>query len=232
MTTVVGIRFKNAGKIYDFDINGIAVSAGDHVIVEVERGLSIARVVIGPIEKDETKREHKLKKVIRRADSVDMERCDFNKEREQEAMRVCKDKIKDYGLDMKLVSVEYLFDSSKTIFYFTSDGRVDFRTLVKDLAALFHTRIEMRQIGVRDEAKMLGGLGPCGRELCCSKFLVDFEPVTVKMAKEQNLALNPAKISGICGRLMCCLSFEHGSYSTAAKHGGCGGCHAVQGEAP
>ncbi len=211
MARVVGIRFKRAGKSYKFDATDLELSPGDIVIVEVEKGIGMARVVLGPVEMDAKQIDRKLKKVVRKADAVDIERDGFNREREDEAFKVCQGKIAKYGLPMKLVSVEYLFDSSKAIFYFTSDTRVDFRELVKDLAGRFYTRIEMRQIGVRDEAKTIGGLGPCGRELCCSSFLVDFTPVTVRMAKEQNLALNPLKISGVCGRLMCCLSYEVGS---------------------
>jgi cell fate regulator YaaT (PSP1 superfamily) len=212
MASVVGVRFKKACKVYVFDNNGIALAPGDMVIVEVERGLGLGTVVYGPREADPSTVPRQLKKVVRKADAVDLERHGFNTEREREAFAICREKIARSRLPMKLVRVEYLFDSSKAIFYFTADTRVDFRDLVKDLAASFHTRIEMRQIGVRDEAKMVGGIGPCGRELCCSGFLSDFEPVTIKMAKEQNLALNPVKISGICGRLMCCLSYEHGMY--------------------
>lgn len=230
MVMVAGIRFKRASKVYDFDSNGLDLNPGDMVIVEVEKGMGMGHVVNSPREVDPSKLTRKLKKVIRVADPVDLERHSFNLEREEEAYRICKEKIAGYGLPMKLVRVEYLFDSSKAIFYFTSESRVDFRELVKDLASEFHTRIEMRQVGVRDEAKMLGGIGPCGRELCCAGFLSDFEPVTIKMAKEQNLALNPSKISGICGRLMCCLAYEHGMYqggeglekSNGAKE--CGGC--------
>lgn len=225
MKKVAGIRFKRAGKIYDFDANGLDLKPGNQVIVEVDKGMGMGRVVTPPREVDPSKLSRKLKKIIRVADAVDMERHGFNSEREDEAFRVCRDKIARYGLPMKLVKVEYLFDSSKAIFYFTSETRVDFRELVKDLAGHFHTRIEMRQIGVRDEAKMLGGLGPCGRELCCAGFLSDFSPVTIKMAKAQNLALNPSKISGICGRLMCCLSYEYGMYKKGRgpedSHKGC-----------
>lgn len=240
MPTVVGVRFKKASKVYDFDSGGFDLVPGDMVIVEVEKGLGMGSVVYRPKEMDEKAIVRQLKKVVRKADGVDLERHGFNNDREKEAFRICREKIAHYKLPMKLIRVEYLFDSSKAIFYFTSDTRVDFRELVKDLAAGFHTRIEMRQIGVRDEAKMIGGLGPCGRELCCSGFLSDFEPVTIKMAKEQNLALNPVKISGICGRLMCCLSYEHGMYQNDKQHGekhhakeggghghgggGCGGC--------
>ncbi len=234
MVNIVGVRFKKACKVYDFDSNGLDLAPGDTVIVEVERGLGMGSVVYRPKEVDPSGLTRQLKKVVRKADAVDMERNGFNAEREQEAFRICREKITQYRLPMKLIRVEYLFDSSKAIFYFTSETRVDFRELVKDLASGFHTRIEMRQIGVRDEAKMIGGLGPCGRELCCSGFLSDFEPVTIKMAKEQNLALNPVKISGICGRLMCCLSYEHEMYKGQkperrsarqdADAPGCGGC--------
>ena len=215
MKDIVGIRFKKAARVYDFDNNGLDLKAGNTVIVEVNKGLGMGTVVNATGTHKDSKR--KLKKVIRKADEVDMERFGFNSEREKTAFKICKDKIDQYKLPMKLVSVEYLFDSSKAIFYFTSETRIDFRELVKSLASEFHTRIEMRQIGVRDEAKMIGGLGPCGRMLCCAAFLSDFEPVTIKMAKEQNLALNPVKISGICGRLMCCLSFEYESYKGRKK---------------
>ena len=217
MAQVVSIRFKKASKVYDFDGEGLDLGRGDSVIVEVEKGLGMGTVVEPPREVDPATLGRQLKKVVRKADVVDMERHIFNTERENEAFRICREKIAHYRLPMKLIRVEYLFDSSKAIFYFTSDLRVDFRELVKDLASGFHTRIEMRQIGVRDEAKMIGGLGPCGRELCCAGFLSDFEPVTIKMAKEQNLALNPVKISGICGRLMCCLSYEHEMYRGEKK---------------
>jgi len=206
---VAGVRFKKAGKIYSFDAGAIELSAGDNVIVEVEKGIGFARVVSAPIAKDEASVVHALKKIVRKADTVDMERNSFNEGREKEAHAACKDLIVKYKLPMKLVGVEYLFDSSKAIFFFTAENRVDFRDLVRDLAAKFYTRIEMKQIGVRDEAKFAGGFGPCGRELCCASFLTNFAPVTVRMAKDQNLALNPQKISGICGRLMCCLSYEH-----------------------
>lgn len=232
MVNIVGVRFKKASKVYDFDANGLELSPGDMVIVEVERGLGMGTVVNRPREVDPATVLRQLKKVVRKADTVDQERHGFNLEREKEAFDICREKIQRYKLPMKLIKVEYLFDSSKAIFYFTSETRVDFRELVKDLASGFHTRIEMRQVGVRDEAKMIGGLGPCGRELCCAGFLSDFEPVTIKMAKEQGLALNPVKISGICGRLMCCLSYEHEMYKgekaaqrqRQQKEAGCGGC--------
>jgi cell fate regulator YaaT (PSP1 superfamily) len=209
MVKVAGVRFKRACKIYHFDANGIDLEVGDEVVVEVEKGIGMGSVVFAPRDMDPKSLPYKLKKIIRKADTVDQERLQFNSEQEEEAFYICRGRIAHYGLPMKLICVEYLFDSSKAIFYFTSETRVDFRVLVKDLASRFYTRIEMRQIGVRDEAKMTGGIGPCGREFCCSTFLPDFEPVTVKMAKEQNVALNPAKVSGVCGRLMCCLSYEH-----------------------
>ncbi len=208
MARVCGIRFKKACKIYWFLTEGLDLAAGDRVIVEVEKGIAMGTVAVEPCEKDEAACQHPLKKVVRKADQVDIERAQFNSEWEKEAFHTCKEKIEKHALPMKLVSVECLFDSSKAIFYFTADGRVDFRELVKDLAQTFHTRIEMRQIGVRDEAKMIGGIGPCGRELCCSSFLADFAPVTIKIAKEQNMPLNPLKMSGLCGRLMCCLNYE------------------------
>src|SRR3972149_4564556 len=217
MVRVVGVRVKKACKVYDFEAEALELAPGDTVIVEVERGLGLGSVVYTPREVDPATLTRPLKKIVRKADPVDVERQGFNTEREGEAFRICRERIIKYNLPMKLIRVEYLFDSSKAIFYFTSDTRVDFRELVKDLAATFHTRIEMRQIGVRDEAKMIGGLGPCGRELCCSGFLSDFEAVHTKMAKEQNLALNPVKISGICGRLMCCLSYEHDFYQNERK---------------
>jgi Uncharacterized homolog of PSP1 len=225
MTKITGVRFKRACKVYDFESGDLDLRPGDRVIVEVDRGLGLGTVVYPPRPVNGAPKGRKLKKVIRKAEEVDLERLAFNSEREREAFNVCRRKIEEYGLPMKLVRVEYLFDSSKAIFYFSSESRVDFRRLVKDLAARFHTRIEMRQIGVRDEAKLLGGIGPCGRELCCSSFLTQFEPVTIKMAKEQNLALNPAKISGICGRLMCCLAYEYGGYRSGKRtDSACGGC--------
>lgn len=234
MANIVGVRFKRACKVYDFDANGIVLKPGDAVIVEVEKGLGMGTVATGVREEADQRPDRELKKVVRKADAVDIERLGFNAEQEAEARSLCKDMIEKSGLPMRLVRVEYMFDSSKAVFYFTSDVRVDFRELVKGLASGLHTRIEMRQIGVRDQAKMLGALGPCGRELCCSSFLSDFEPVTIKMAKEQNLALNPGKISGMCGRLMCCLSYEHDPGNRApagerapnggGKQKGCNGC--------
>ncbi|MCK4739504.1 MAG: stage 0 sporulation family protein [Deltaproteobacteria bacterium] len=224
MLNVTGVRFKKASKVYNFNAGEIELKYGDMVIVEVEKGIGLARVVVAPEPKPIAEATQRLKSIVRKADAVDLERSEFNKEREQTALVICKKKILKYKLSMKLVSVEYLFDSSKAIFYFTSEARVDFRELVKDLAGTLFTRIEMRQIGVRDEAKLTGGIGSCGRELCCSSFLGEFEPVTVRMAKEQNIALNPLKISGVCGRLMCCLGFEYGgSKKDCEKHKGAGG---------
>ncbi|MBI5681825.1 MAG: stage 0 sporulation family protein [Deltaproteobacteria bacterium] len=222
MVNIVGVRFKKACKRYDFFTNNLDLKVGDRVVVETERGMSLGRIVYGPVERDETLYKQGLKKVIRKADENDIERLEFNREKEGDAFKICSDRIKKYNLQMKLIGVEYLFDTSKAIFSFTSEDRVDFRELVKDLANEFHTRIEMRQIGVRDEAKTIGGIGPCGRELCCSSFLTEFEAVTVKMAKEQNISLNPAKISGVCGRLMCCLTYEAtGDSICGTQHNGC-----------
>ena len=225
MVNVAPVRFSKAGKVEYFEVSDASgdVKSGDKVIVEVDRGLGFGSVVSDPADRERRDLPKVLKKVIRKASSEDIERQSFNEERESEAARECTKMVERLKLPMKVVRVEYLFDSSKAIFFFTSDIRVDFRELVKELAKRFHTRIEMRQIGVRDEAKMVGGIGPCGMELCCSTFLGDFAPVTVKMAKEQNLALNPQKISGMCGRLMCCLSFEHGMYKRGEMKGG-GGC--------
>lgn len=224
MTNVIGVRFKRACKVYQFDAGALAFNKGDMAVVKVDKGVGVGVVVTGPNQVDESTLPCELAAVIRKADEVDMERLRFNTEREQEAFDICREKISGYGLPIKLIRVEYLFDSSKAIFYFSAESRVDFRELVKDLAATFYTRIEMRQIGVRDEAKMVGGLGSCGMQLCCSRFLVDFEPVTVKMAKEQNVAMNPAKISGLCGRLMCCLAYEHDQAGKGGSHArGCSG---------
>jgi cell fate regulator YaaT (PSP1 superfamily) len=209
---VVGVRFKQAGKIYFFDPKGLELKQGDYVIVETARGLEYGQVMVAPREVADDKVTLPLKNVIRVATDEDHVQLADNKDREKKALAICQEKVNYHQLDMKLVDVEYTFDRSKIIFYFTADGRVDFRELVKDLAAVFRTRIELRQIGVRDEAKMLGGLGPCGRPLCCATFLGDFEPVSIKMAKEQNLSLNPVKISGICSRLMCCLKYESSCY--------------------
>lgn len=217
MVIVVGIRFKKAGKIYYFDPDNNTVKAGDYAIVETARGIEFGETVIGPKEVSEDEIIAPLKKVLRIANDEDKVRNEQNLEKEKQAFDICLKKIAEHGLSMKLVDVEYTFDNNKVIFYFTADGRVDFRELVKDLASIFKTRIELRQIGVRDEAKMIGGLGPCGRSLCCSAFLGEFEPVSIKMAKEQNLSLNPTKISGICGRLMCCLKYEQDTYECIRK---------------
>jgi cell fate regulator YaaT (PSP1 superfamily) len=213
--SVVGVRFKKAGKIYYFDPSDFPVEQDSSVIVETARGIEYGKVVIGRRTVGEADVVLPLKKVIRIADTQDAQLVEDNKAAAKNAFTICQDKIKDHQLRMKLVDVEYTFDRNKIIFYFTAEGRVDFRELVKDLASIFRTRIELRQIGVRDEAKMLGGIGPCGRILCCSSFLGDFEPVSIKMAKDQNLSLNPTKISGLCGRLMCCLKYEHDNYESA-----------------
>jgi cell fate regulator YaaT (PSP1 superfamily) len=217
MYSVVGVRFKKAGKIYYFDPMDLPVQKEDAVIVETARGVEYGRVVIGKKTVGENDVVLPLKKVIRVADSTDARLVEENKNAAREALLICQNKVKEHNLGMKLVDVEYTFDRNKIIFYFTAEGRVDFRELVKDLASIFRTRIELRQIGVRDEAKMLGGIGPCGRILCCSSFLGDFEPVSIKMAKDQNLSLNPTKISGLCGRLMCCLKYEHDNYESAKE---------------
>jgi cell fate regulator YaaT (PSP1 superfamily) len=214
---VVGVRFKKAGKIYYFDPSSLQVSDKEFVIVETARGVEFGKVVLANKQVDEEDIVLPLKKVIRIADEKDRLAVEDNKHAAEEAFDVCVSKIEEYKLDMKLVDVEYTFDRNKIIFYFTADGRVDFRELVKGLASIFRTRIELRQIGVRDEAKMLGGIGPCGRMLCCSTWLGDFEPVSIKMAKDQNLSLNPAKISGLCGRLMCCLKYENDAYESGKK---------------
>jgi cell fate regulator YaaT (PSP1 superfamily) len=214
---VVGVRFKKAGKIYYFDPGELTIPDGEFVIVETIRGVEFGKVVINKKKVSEHDVVLPLKKVIRIADAKDKLIVEENKQAAKEAYDVCVKKIHEHNLDMKLVDVEYTFDRNKVIFYFTADGRIDFRELVKDLAAIFRTRIELRQIGVRDEAKLLGGIGPCGRMLCCSTFLGDFEPVSIKMAKDQNLSLNPTKISGLCGRLMCCLKYENDEYETAKE---------------
>ncbi len=212
MTKVVGIRFRNAGKIYYFDPKDLELAVGDHAIVETARGVEYGTVLIAPREVEDETVIQPLKPVIRVATEEDDKTVERNKEREKSAYKTCQEKIAKHGLDMKLVQAEYTFDSNKLLFYFTADGRIDFRELVKDLAGVFRTRIELRQIGVRDETKMLGGIGICGRELCCCSYLSDFVPVSIKMAKEQNLSLNPTKISGVCGRLMCCLKNEEETY--------------------
>ena len=212
MITVVGVRFKGAGKIYYFDPGEFYIEKDNNVVVETARGIEFGHVVVGPKQVTEEEIVPPLKMVLRVASEEDHEIHRNNKEKAIEALSICERKILDHGLEMKLIDVEYTFDNNKVIFYFTADGRVDFRELVKDLAAIFKTRIELRQIGVRDEAKMIGGLGPCGKPICCATFLGEFEPVSIKMAKEQSLSLNPTKISGLCGRLMCCLKYEHEVY--------------------
>ncbi|WP_342433791.1 stage 0 sporulation family protein [Neobacillus sp. FSL H8-0543] len=217
MYDVVGVRFKKAGKIYYFDPGDLSIQKDDFVIVETVRGVEYGKAVVARKQVDDNDVVLPLKKVVRIAEQKDRMIVDENKQAAQEAYDVCNEKVNEHQLDMKLVDVEYTFDRNKIIFYFTADGRVDFRELVKDLAAIFRTRIELRQIGVRDEAKMLGGIGPCGRMLCCSTFLGDFDPVSIKMAKDQNLSLNPTKISGLCGRLMCCLKYENDEYEEAKR---------------
>lgn len=217
MIKVVGVRFKKAGKIYYFEPADMNIQKDTYVVVETARGIEFGECVIGIKEINENDIVAPLKSVLRIATNEDIEKHFKNKDKEKDAFDICLKKIQEHGLTMKLIDVEYTFDNNKVIFYFTADGRVDFRDLVKDLATIFKTRIELRQIGVRDEAKMLGGLGPCGRPMCCSSFLGDFASVSIKMAKEQNLSLNPTKISGICGRLMCCLNYEQSTYEDIRK---------------
>lgn len=217
MVKTVGVRFKKAGKIYYFDPDELDIKLEDNVIVETIRGIEFGEVVLGVREVPEDQIVAPLKKVLRIATEEDKKVYQENKNKEKDALAICLQKVQQHNLDMKLIDVEYTFDNNKIIFYFTADGRVDFRELVKDLASVFKTRIELRQIGVRDESKMIGGVGPCGRALCCSSFLGDFAPVSIKMAKEQSLSLNPAKISGICGRLMCCLKYEQEAYEYARR---------------
>ncbi len=212
MKEVIGVRFRENGKIYFFSPLNYMVEVGKHVIVETARGTEYGKVVLGVREVDETKMNGPIKPIIRIANENDKKRVEENKEKNKKAYNICLEKIKKHGLEMKLIDAEYTFDNSKVLFYFTADGRVDFRELVKDLASVFRTRIELRQIGVRDETKIVGGIGICGRELCCHKHLSEFVPVSIKMAKEQNLSLNPTKISGVCGRLMCCLKHEQETY--------------------
>ena len=212
MTEVISVRFKNKGKVYYFDPNGIAVARGDSVIVETAKGLEFAECVTGNHEVEDSAVHPPLRPVTREATPEDIQRAEENRRKEREAMEICRERIAKHGLDMKLVDVEYNFEGTKILFFFTSEGRVDFRELVKDLAGIFKTRIELRQIGVRDEARMLGGLGICGRPFCCAQFLDDFQPVSIKMAKTQGLSLNPTKISDSCGRLMCCLKYEQDAY--------------------
>lgn len=217
MTKIVGIRFRNVGKIYYFDPKNYKMQIGDHVIVETARGVEFGRVVLGPKEVGENEVVHPLKEVLRVATQADKDKEKQNRQKEREAFKICQKKIREHGLEMKLIDAEYTFDNNKVLFYFTADGRIDFRQLVKDLAAIFKTRIELRQIGVRDETKILGGIGICGRQLCCHTYLSEFAPVSIKMAKEQNLSLNQTKISGVCGRLMCCLKNEQETYEELNK---------------
>ena len=217
MTSVVGVKFKNAGKMYYFSPGEMHVEIGDNVIVETARGLEFGTVCLGEKQVDESELVAPLKSIIRVATENDYKKHQENLSKKEEALRLCQEKIDAHKLEMKLIDVEYTFDNSKVVFYFTADGRVDFRELVKDLAAVFRMRIELRQIGARDEAKMIGGVGNCGRGLCCNTWLRDFEPVSIKMAKVQNLSLNPTKISGICGRLMCCLKYENEIYTELKK---------------
>ncbi len=217
MVNVVGVRFKRTLKIYDFDANHLDLKKGDSVIVETEHGISLGKVVVPPHEKDESRVHKGLKKVLRKATEEDIRQAEEIRKKELRAKFFCSEKAKELGLAMKVVNVEYFFDGSKAIFYFTADKRVDFRKLVRLLAAEFRTRIEMRQIGARDEAKLVGGIGACGRELCCAKFMPSFELVSIKMAKAQGLLLNPEEISGRCGRLMCCLAFEFPLYKEMGK---------------
>lgn len=217
MVTVAGVRFKTAGKVYYFDPDNLDIKVGDNVIVETARGLEFGTITMAPETVDEKDIVQPLKKIIRLADEKDTAKHQENVKRKEKALSLCQEKVDKHGLEMKLIDVEYTFDNSKIIFYFTADGRVDFRELVKDLASVFKMRIELRQIGVRDEAKMMGGIGACGRSLCCHSWLAEFEPVSIKMAKVQNLSLNPTKISGICGRLMCCLKYENDIYNELRK---------------
>mgnify|MGYP001132076869 CR=1 FL=1 len=212
MTRVIGVRFRNVGKIYYFSPKDLEIHTGDHVIVETARGVEYGHVVLAPRDVEDEKVIQPLKEVIRIANPQDDKKEEINRKKEKEAFQVCLKKIREHSLEMKLIDVEYTFDNNKILFYFTADGRIDFRELVKDLASVFKTRIELRQIGVRDETKIVGGIGICGRPLCCASYLSEFIPVSIKMAKEQNLSLNPTKISGVCGRLMCCLKYEEDTY--------------------
>ena len=212
MTRIIGVRFRPAGKIYYFAPGKFHIKKGQQVIVETARGIEFGHVVMGPKEVEEDQITQPLKSVIRLANNEDRKIEERNREKEKEAFQICLEKIRKHKLEMKLIDAEYTFDNNKVLFYFTADGRIDFRELVKDLAAVFRTRIELRQIGVRDETKLRGGIGICGRELCCHTYLSEFAPVSIKMAKEQNLSLNPTKISGVCGRLMCCLTNEQETY--------------------
>lgn len=212
MIKVIGVRFRNAGKIYYFAPGKLDIKNGDEVIVETARGVEFGHVVLGCREVEENKVVQPLKSVIRMANGEDRAKEAANRRKEKDAFKVCQEKIRKHNLEMKLIDVEYTFDNNKVLFYFTADGRIDFRELVKDLASVFKTRIELRQVGVRDETKIVGGIGICGRALCCHSYLSEFIPVSIKMAKEQNLSLNPTKISGVCGRLMCCLKNEEETY--------------------
>ncbi len=218
MAEVVGVRFKVVGKIYYFDPAGVQLKKGDNVIVETARGIECGEIAMENRDVDEDQIVKPLKSIIRKATPEDLKIVEENKEKEKRAFKICEERIQAHGLEMKLIDVEYTFDSSKILFFYTAPTRVDFRELVKDLASIFRARIELRQIGVRDEAKMLGGLGICGKPFCCSQFLSDFEPVSIKMAKEQGLSLNPVKISGSCGRLICCLKYEQEVYEHLARH--------------
>lgn len=218
MKTVVGVRFRQAGRVYYFDPNGEKLSRGEHVIVNTVKGTEMGTVILPNTEMDESKLGDQVKKIIRIATEKDEETEASNRVKEKEAFEICKTKIARHGLDMKLIGAEYTFDRNKLLFYFTADERVDFRSLVKDLAGVFRTRIELRQIGVRDETKICGGMGICGRTLCCNSYLSEFAPVSIKMAKEQSLSLNPSKISGVCGRLMCCLKNEEEAYEELNSH--------------
>ncbi len=217
MKTVIGVKFRKPGKIYFFDPDNLQIKKEDYVIVETQMGEEIGKVVIDNKKVNEEKLTNTLKKVIREATPKDLKQYEENKKKEPEALKICEQKIKKHKLDMRLIDVEYKFDNSKILFYFTAEGRIDFRDLVKDLASIFKTRIELRQIGVRDEVRRIGGNGICGRELCCCSFLGNFDTVSIKMAKEQNISLNPAKISGNCGRLMCCLKYEQDVYEEKIK---------------
>ena len=212
MTRVIGVRFRPAGKIYYFSPGNMEIKTGDHVIVETARGIEYGYVVLGSRDVEESKVIQPLKPVIRMATKDDKNKEQLNRKKEKDAFKICQEKIRKHNLEMKLIDVEYTFDNNKILFYFTADGRIDFRELVKDLASVFKTRIELRQVGVRDETKIVGGVGICGRALCCHSYLTEFIPVSIKMAKEQNLSLNPTKISGVCGRLMCCLKNEEETY--------------------
>ena len=218
MIKVIGVRFRTSGKIYFFSPGGLELKAGDKVIVETARGVEFGSVVTGIKEVPDDQISQPLKPVIRIATQDDVRREAKNREKEKEAFKICQEKIRKHGLEMKLIDAEYTFDNNKVLFYFTADGRIDFRELVKDLASVFRTRIELRQIGVRDETKIRGGIGICGRPLCCHTYLTEFAPVSIKMAKEQNLSLNPTKISGVCGRLMCCLTNEEETYEELNSH--------------